>query len=174
MTPGETCALIESPIESDVLLATASEAVILGFHVRPTIQATELAKREEIDIRLYDIIYSAVEDVKAALEGMLEPEIREERQGTVEVREIFRVPKVGVIAGSYVLSGKVSRNDLIKVYREDKLINETKLSSLKRFKEDVREVQTGFECGIGLEGFDDVKIGDIIETFKEVETARTL
>jgi translation initiation factor IF-2 len=160
--------------ESDVLLATASEAVILGFHVRPTIQATELAKREEIDIRLYDIIYAAVADVKSALEGMLEPEIREERTATVEVREVFRVPKAGVIAGSYVLSGRVSRHDLTKVYREDKLIHETKLSSLKRFKEDVREVQTGFECGIGLEGFDDIKVGDIIEAFKEVETARTL
>jgi translation initiation factor IF-2 len=160
--------------ESDVLLATASDAIIIGFHVRPTIQARELAKKEEVDIRLYDIIYSAVDDVRLALEGMLEPEITEELTGTIEVRDTFRVPKVGVIAGSYVLSGKISRNDLTKVYRDDKLLHESRISSLKRFKEDVKEVQTGFECGIGLDGFDDIKVGDIIEAFRQVETARKL
>ena len=132
--------------ESDVLLATASQAIILGFHVRPTIQARELAKKDEIDIRLYDIIYDAVDDVRAALEGMLDPEITEEQAATIEVREVFKVPKIGKIAGCYVLSGKVSRNDLIKVYRQDKLLNDTKIGSLRRFKEDVKEVASGFEC----------------------------
>lgn len=160
--------------ESDILLASASDAIIIGFHVRPTIQARELAKKEHIDIRLYDIIYSAVEDVKSALEGMLDPEIKEELTSTIEVRETFKVPKVGTIAGSYVLSGKASRNDFVRVYRDDKLLNETKISSLKRFKEDVKEVASGFECGIALDGFDDIKVGDIIETYKKVETARHL
>ncbi|MFQ5648486.1 MAG: translation initiation factor IF-2 [bacterium] len=160
--------------ESDILLASASNAIIIGFHVRPTIQARELAKQEEIDIRLYDIIYSAVEEVKAALEGMLDPEITEELTSTIEVRETFKVPKIGTIAGSYVVSGKASRNDFTRVYRNDKLIQETKISSLKRFKEDVREVSSGFECGINLDDFDDIKVGDIIETYRKVETARTL
>ena len=160
--------------ESDVLLATASQAIIIGFHVRPTVQARQLAKKDEIDIRLYDIIYAVVEDVKAALEGLLDPEISEEQAATIEVREVFKVPKIGKIAGCYVLSGKVARTDLIKIYRQDKLLNDTKISSLRRFKEDVKEVASGFECGIGLEGFDDIKNGDIFETYIEVKTARTL
>ncbi len=160
--------------ESDVLLASASNAVIIGFHVRPTVQARELAKKEEIDVRLYDIIYSVVEDVKAALEGMLSPEITEELTATIEVRETFKVPKVGTIAGSYVVSGKASRTDFVRIYREDKRLHETKIASLKRFKEDVKEVASGFECGVGLVGFDDLKIGDIIETYRKIETARKL
>lgn len=160
--------------ESDVLLASASDAIIIGFQVRPTIQAREVAKREEIDIRLYDIIYAAVEDVKSALEGLLEPEITQELTSTIEVRDIFKVPKIGTVAGCYVVSGKASRNDFAKIYRDDKLLNETKLSSLKRFKDDVKEVASGYECGIGLEGFDDIKVGDVIETYKEVKTERKL
>lgn len=160
--------------ESDVLLAAASQAFIIGFHVRPSIQARELAKKEEIDIRLYDIIYATVEDVRLALEGMLDPEITEELTATIEVRSIFKVPKIGTIGGSYVVSGKATRSDLVKVYRDDKLLHETKISSLRRFKEDVKEVASGFECGVGLEGFSDIKVGDIIETYKKVETARTL
>ena len=160
--------------ESDVLFASASQAVIIGFQVRPSIQARELAKKEQIDIRLYDIIYSVVEDVKAALEGMLEPEITDELTATIEVRETFKVPKAGTIAGSYVVSGKATRNDFIRLYRDDKLLHEAKLSSLKRFKEDVKEVAAGFECGIGLKGFDDIKVGDIMETYRKVETARKL
>jgi translation initiation factor IF-2 len=160
--------------ESDVLLASASEAIIIGFQVRPTLQARELAKKEDIDIRLYRIIYDAVADVKSALEGLLEPEISEEITSTIEVRNTFRVPKVGVVAGCYVLSGKVIRNDLAKIYRDDKLITETRIASLKRFKDDVREVTGGFECGIGLDGFDDIKVGDIIETYKQIKTARKL
>jgi len=160
--------------ESDVLLASASNAVIIGFHVRPTVKARELAKKEEIDIRLYTIIYDAVGEVKASLEGLLEPEISEELTATIEVRETFKVPKIGTIAGCYVVSGKLTRSDLVKVYREDKLIHETEISSLKRFKEDVREITSGFECGIGLKGYDDLKVGDILETYKEIETARKL
>lgn len=160
--------------ESDVLLASASQAIILGFQIRPTLKARELAEKQEVDIRLYRVIYDAVEDVKTALEGMLEPEITEEITATLEVRETFRVPKVGTVAGCYVLSGKISRQDFAKVYREDKLIYETKINSLKRFKDDVREVAAGFECGIGLDGFDDLKIGDIIEAYKQVKTRRKL
>jgi len=160
--------------ESDVLLASASEAVIIGFHIRPSTQARELAKKDEVDIRVYNIIYDAVEDVKMALEGMLEPEITQELTATIEVRETFKVPKIGTVAGCYVVSGKVSRSDFVKLFRDDKLLHETKINSLRRFKEDVKEVASGFECGIGLEGFDDIKVGDIIETYVEVETARKL
>ena len=115
-----------------------------------------------------------MEQAKQALEGMLDPEITEEQAATIEVREVFKVPKIGKIAGCYVLSGKVSRNDLIKVYRQDKLLNDTKIGSLRRFKEDVKEVASGFECGIGLDGFDDIKNGDILETYITIKTARTL
>ncbi len=160
--------------ESDVLLATASQAIIIGFQIRPTLNARELAEKENIDIRLYKVIYDAVDDVKSALEGLLEPEVTEDVTSTVEVRETFKVPKMGLIAGCYVLSGKVLRNDLTKVFRDDKLLNESKIGSLKRFKDDVREVAAGFECGIGLDGFDDIKVGDILETYKQVKTARKL
>ncbi len=160
--------------ESDVLLASASQAIIIGFQVRPSLQARELAEKENVDIRLYRVIYDAVEDVRAALEGMLEPEVTEELTGTLEVRQVFKVPKVGTVAGCYVVSGKVSRNDLTRIYREDKLLNESKITSLKRFKDDVKEVAAGFECGVGIEGFDDIKVGDIIETYKLVTTARKL
>lgn len=160
--------------ESDVLLATASQAIIIGFQIRPALKARDLALKEKIDIRLYSVIYDAVEDVKSALEGLLEPEVKEEITATIEVREIFKVPKVGVVAGCYVLSGKVLRNDLTKIFREDKFLYESKISSLKRFKEDVKEVTAGYECGIGLDGFDDMKVGDIIEAYKRVKVARKL
>ena len=160
--------------ESDVLLASASKAIIIGFNVRPTVQARELAKKEEIDIRLYDVIYAVAEDIRAALEGMLDPEITDELTSTIEVRETFKVPKVGTIAGSFVVSGKASRSDFARIYRDDKLLYETKISTLKRFKEDVREVQSNFECGICLDGFDDIKVGDVIETYRKIETARKL
>ncbi|MFQ5636647.1 MAG: translation initiation factor IF-2 [bacterium] len=160
--------------ESDVLLASVSQAIIIGFHIRPSLKARDLSQKENVDIRLYNVIYDAVEDVRSALEGLLDPEISEELIGSVEVRETFKVPKIGTIAGSYVLSGKIARNDLTKVFRDDKLINESKIASLRRFKEDVRDVASGFECGISLEGFDDIKVGDIIETYKKVSTARKL
>ncbi len=160
--------------ESDVLLATASDAIIIGFQVRPTINAREIAKKENVDIRLYKVIYDAITDVRNALEGLLEPTLEEEDLGTVEVRDTFRIPKVGTVAGCYVLSGKISRNDLVRLYREDKLIYEGRLSSLKRFKDDIKEVMAGFECGIGLESFDDIKVNDVMEVYKVIEVKRTL
>jgi len=160
--------------ESDVLLATASGAIIIGFNVRPTTKARELAAKEEVDIRLYEVIYDIINDVKAALEGFLEPTISEELVGSAEIRQVFKVPKVGAIAGCQVSSGKINRNDNIKIYRDDRLIHDGKIGSLRRFKEDVREVSAGFECGIGVERFDDIKVNDIIEAYKLVETKRTL
>ena len=160
--------------ESDVLLASASNAIILGFQVRPTVKAREIAKKEKVDIRLYKVIYDAISDIHDALEGLLDPDIEEENLGTVEVRDIFKVPKIGTVAGCYVISGKITRNDIIRLYREDKLIFEGNIASLKRFKEDVKEVVAGFECGIGLEKFNDIKVNDIIESYKIVEVKRTL
>lgn len=160
--------------ESDVLLAAASDAIIFGFHVRATQQAREIAERESVDIRNYKIIYDAVNDVKAALEGMLEPEISEEITSSIAVRETFKVPKAGTVAGCYVQTGKVHRSDSIKLYRNDKLIFEGKIGSLKRFKDDVREVAAGFECGIKLENYDDIHVGDVLDSFQIVKTKRTL
>ena len=160
--------------ESDVLLASASGAIIIGFNVRPTTNARALAAKEETDIRSYNVIYDIVEDVKLALEGFLEPTLSEELVATIEVRETFKVPKVGVIAGCHVVSGTVSRKDKIKLYHEDRLIHDGKIASLKRFKDDVKEVSAGFECGISLERYDDIKINDVIEAYKIVETKRTL
>ncbi|MBN1464257.1 translation initiation factor IF-2 [candidate division KSB1 bacterium] len=160
--------------ESDVLLAAASGAIIIGFHVRPSVKARQLAEREKIDIRSYNVIYDIIDDVKAALEGFLEPTLTERNVGTVEVRQTFKVPKVGLIAGSYVVSGRINRNDKVKVYRDDRLIHEGTLSSLKRFKDDVREVASGFECGVGLERYNDLKVSDIIELYEVVAEKRKL
>jgi len=160
--------------ESDVLLASASNAIIIGFNVRPTTKAREMASKENIDIRLYEVIYDIVNDIKSALEGFLAPTISEELTATVEIRQVFKVPKVGNIAGCYVSSGKISRSDRVKVYRDDRLIHDGQLSSLKRFKDDVREVATGFECGLALANYDDIKVSDIIEAYRMVETKRTL
>ncbi|MFZ5518461.1 MAG: translation initiation factor IF-2 [Candidatus Zhuqueibacterota bacterium] len=160
--------------ESDVLLASTSDAIIIGFQVRPTIKAREIASRENIDIRMYKVIYDVLSDVKDALEGLLEPTLEEINLGTVEVRETFKVPKIGTIAGCYVLTGKVTRNDMIRLYREDKLTYEGKLNSLRRFKDDAREVAAGFECGIGLENFDDIKVGDVLETYEIIQVKRKL
>ncbi|HEY4644303.1 MAG TPA: translation initiation factor IF-2, partial [Bacteroidota bacterium] len=160
--------------ESDVLLAAASGAVIVGFHVRPNIKARRLAEQESVDIRLYTIIYDAINDFKKALEGMLEPEIKEEIVATVEVRETFKVPKVGTVAGCYVQDGKVSRNNKVRLVRDGIQIYEGTIASLKRFKDDAREVESGFECGMSLENFSDIKVGDVIEAFKVVEVKRKL
>jgi len=160
--------------ESDVLLAAASDAIVIGFHIRVSPQARAIAEREDVDVRNYKIIYDAVNDVKAALEGLLEPEISEQVTATIEVRKIFRVPKVGTVAGCYVQSGKVTRSDHIRLYRDDKLVFEGKIASLKRLKDDVREVATGFECGIGLENYDDFHEGDALETYQIIKTKRTL
>ncbi|MFQ5798007.1 MAG: translation initiation factor IF-2 [Bacteroidota bacterium] len=160
--------------ESDVLLAAASGAVIVGFHVRPNIKARRLAEQEVVDIRLYSIIYEAINDFQKALEGLLEPEIKEEVVATVEVREIFKVPKVGTVAGCYVQEGKVTRNNKVRLVRDAIQIYEGTIASLKRFKDDVREVESGFECGMSLENFSDIKVGDVIEAFKVVEVKRKL
>ena len=160
--------------ESDVMLASASDAVIIGFQVRPTAGARAAAEREEIDIHTYSIIYDAIEDVRDALEGLLTPEESEKIVGVAEVRELFKVPKMGTIAGSYVTEGRIRRNDTVHLVREGVVVYDGKISSLKRFKDDVREVQKDFECGIGIENYNDIKVGDQIEAFEIVETKRKL
>ncbi len=160
--------------EGDVLLAEASGSVILGFHVRPNPKAKELASQKRVEIRIYSIIYDLFSDVKNALEGMLKPLVTEELLGTAEVRALFRVPKMGTIAGSYVQSGKVIRNALLKVVRDGIEIYQGKLNSLKRLKDDAKEVVSGYECGIGIENFNDFKENDIIEVFEYKETQRKL
>jgi len=160
--------------EGDVLLAAASKAIIIGFHVRPNTNARKLSETEKVDIRLYNIIYDAINEVKSALEGMLSPVLSEEVVATVEVREVFKVPKVGTVAGCYVLDGKIDRKNKIRLFRDGIAIYEGELSSLKRFKDDVREVEKGFECGIGIANFNDIKVGDIIESYKVIETKKKL
>ncbi|MDR1686213.1 MAG: translation initiation factor IF-2 [Desulfovibrio sp.] len=160
--------------ESDVLLASASEAIIIGFNVRPSSKARELAEQEKVDIRFYDIIYKLVEDVRGAMEGMLAPVEREVFLGTAEVRELFTVPKIGVIAGCLVADGKIVRNAGLRLLRDGVVVHNGKVSSLRRFKDDVREVVKGYECGIGIDNFNDLKVGDVIETFETVEEAATL
>jgi len=160
--------------ESDVLLAAASDAVIIGFNVTIESRARELSKNEKVDIRLYDVIYEAEANIKQALEGMLSPEVSERFVGLAEVRDIFKIPKVGVVAGCYVKEGRFNRKDKIRLTREGKVIFSGNILSLKRFKEDAREVKEGFECGIGIENFNDIKVGDLLEAIEIVETARTL
>lgn len=160
--------------ESDILLASASKAIIIGFNVRPTAKIKDVAEHENVDIRFYDIIYKLVDDIKSAMAGLLAPVQREVYLGQAEVRETFSVPKVGVIAGSYVADGKIVRNAGARLLRDGVVVYTGKISSLKRFKDDAREVVKGNECGVGLENFNDVKVGDIIETFETVEEAATL
>ena len=161
-------------VENDVSLASASNAIIIGFHVRPTAKAMALAEQEKVDIRKYNIIYDAVADIRAAMEGMLAPELSEETIGTVEVREVFKVPKIGLIAGCYVKSGKVIRGESAHVIRDGVILHSGKITSLKRFKDDAKEVDAGYECGIGIENYLDVQVGDIFEVFVIKETARNL
>jgi translation initiation factor IF-2 len=160
--------------ESDVLLATASDAIILGFQVRPSIQARKLSEKEEIDIRLYSVIYKAIEEIKDAMEGMLSPDIEENIVGTVEVRETFKISKVGTIAGCFVTDGQINRNSQIRLIREGIVIYSGSLGSLKRFKDDVKEVKNGYECGLNIDKYNDIKVGDVVEAFEEVEVARKL
>jgi translation initiation factor IF-2 len=160
--------------ESDVLLAAASNAIIVGFQVRPSLSARKLAEKEEIDIRLYSIIYNAIEEIKAAMEGMLSPEVKEEIVATLEIREIFKVTKVGTVAGCYVKEGKITRNTSVRVIRDGIVIYTGELGSLKRFKDDVKEVVGGYECGLNINNFNDIKIGDIVEGYQEVEVKKTL
>jgi translation initiation factor IF-2 len=160
--------------ESDVLLASASNAIIVGFQVRPSLSARKLAEKEQIEIRSYSIIYQAIEEIKAAIEGMLSPEIEEKITSNIEIREVFKISKVGTIAGCYVLDGKISRNTRIRIIRNGIVVHTGKLGSLKRFKDDVKDVSAGFECGLNIENFNDIKEGDIIEGFEEVEIKRKL
>ena len=158
--------------ESDVLLAATAGAIIIGFHVRPDANARAVASREGVDIRLYNIIYEAVEDVKAALEGMLQPEEREVVIGVAEVRQLFRVPRVGVVAGCQVTEGVLDRRHPVRVVRDGVQVYQGEMASLKRFKDDATEVREGFECGLTLSNYNDVKIGDIIETYEMREKPR--
>ncbi len=152
--------------ESDVLLAAASNAIIIGFNVRPDVKAQAVAEREKVDIRLYTVIYDAVADIRAAMEGLLEPTLKEKPLGRAEVRQIFNIPKVGVVAGCFVSDGVVSRSAAgARLIRDNVVVHEGKLGSLKRFKDDVKEVQSGYECGISLENFNDIKPGDVIEAY---------
>lgn len=160
--------------ENDVLLAAASQAVIVGFHVRPDLRARELAAREKVDIRLYTVIYEAQEEIKKALEGLLAPEIKEKVTGTVEVRQVFKISKVGTVAGCYVASGSVRRTDKIRLIRDGVVVYDGKIEALKRFKDDAREVAEGFECGIKIENFNDVKVGDTLECYELQSVARKL
>jgi translation initiation factor IF-2 len=160
--------------ESDVLLASASNAIIVGFQVRPTTSARKLAETEEIDIRLYSIIYDAINELKAAMEGMLAPEFVEKVSCNIEIRDVFNITKVGTIAGCYVLDGKVNRNTKVRVIRDGIVIHTGALGSLKRFKDDVKEVATGYECGLNIDGFNDIKIGDIIEGYEMMEVKAKL
>jgi translation initiation factor IF-2 len=155
------------------MLASASNAVVIGFNVRPNAEARALAEREGVDIRTYRVIYQLTDDIRQALVGMLAPERREEVLGEAEVRALFRASRLGVIAGCYVTSGVIRRNAQVRVVREGTVIYETTIASLKRFKDDVREVQESFECGILLEGFNDVKEGDVLEAFETQEIERT-
>jgi translation initiation factor IF-2 len=151
--------------ETDVLLAAASNAIIIGFNVRPERKASELANREKVDVRLHTIIYNVVEEIERAMKGVLEPVIKETYLGTAEVRNTFRIPKVGAIAGCYITDGKITRHAEVRLLRDNVVIYKGKISSLKRFKDDASEVARGYECGIGIQNFNDVKIGDTIEAF---------
>ena len=160
--------------ESDVLLASASDAVIIGFNVRPAGNARTLADKEEIDIRSYSIIYDAINDIKDAMEGMLSPKLKEEITGTAEVRETFKISKIGTIAGCMVTSGKIYRNSGIRLIRDGIVIYTGTLASLKRFKDDAKEVSKGYDCGIQIKNYNDLKNDDIIEAYQEVEVKKKL
>ena len=160
--------------ESDINLALASKAVVIGFNTRADAAARKLAENSGVDIRYYNIIYEAVDDVKAAINGMLAPERKESVVGTVEVRNVFRISKVGTVAGCMVTDGVVRRGSSVRLIRGGVVVHTGELDSLKRFKDDVKEVKQGFECGLSLKGFNDVQVGDQIEVFEVVEVARTL
>jgi translation initiation factor IF-2 len=160
--------------ESDVLLATASQAIVVGFQVRPSAQARKLAEKEEVEIRMYSIIYDAINEVRDAMEGMLSAEVKEEIKGSAEIRETFKISKVGTIAGCMVTDGVIERSNDIRIIRDGVVVYTGKLGSLKRFKDDAKEVRQGFECGLNIEKFNDIKVGDIVEAFGFTEVKRTL
>jgi len=159
--------------ESDIMLASASNAIVIGFSVRPDSNARKLAEKNHVDVRLYRIIYEAIEDIQAAVKGMLKPVVKEVIQGQVEIRQVFKASKLGNIAGSYVLEGKITRNSQVRVIRDGTVVHDSgKIASLKRFKDDVREVTSGYECGILLESYNDLQEGDIIEAYVMEQVAR--
>ena len=160
--------------ESDVLLASASEAIIIGFNVKPTLNARKLSEKEQVDIRFYSIIYDAINDLKDAMEGMLSVKMEEESTGDAEVRETFKISRMGTIAGCMVTSGKIFRNSKVRVVRAEEILFDGKLLSLKRFKDDVKEVAKGYDCGIQINEFNDLQVGDIIQCYQEVEVKRKL
>jgi len=160
--------------ESDILLATASDAIVVGFQVRPSAQARKLAEKEEVEIRMYSIIYDAINEVKDAMEGMLSAEMKEEVKGAAEIRETFKISKIGTIAGCMVTEGLIERNHDVRVIRDGVVVYTGKLGSLKRCKDDAKEVRQGFECGLNIENFNDIKVGDIVEAYEMVEVKRTL
>jgi translation initiation factor IF-2 len=160
--------------ETDVLLAAASDAIIIGFRVRPNVNAKKLAEKEDLDVRFYSVIYHVLEDVEKALEGMLSPELHEESLGSLEIRQIFKVPKIGNVGGCYMLEGKMFRDSKVRLLRDGVQIYEGQLAALKRFKDDVKEVDAGYECGMSLKNYDDIKVGDIVEAYKIVEKKRKL
>ena len=160
--------------ESDILLASASDAIVIGFQVRPSAGARKLAEKEEIDIRLYSIIYKAIEEIKEAMEGMLSPELKEQIVGTAEIRETFKITKFGTIAGCYVTDGRINRNHQVRIIREGIVVYSGELGSLKRFKDDVKEVKNGYECGLNISNYNDIRVGDVVEAYEEVEVNRKL
>ena len=160
--------------ESDVLLASASDAIIIGFNVRPMGNARQIADKEEIDIRMYSIIYAAINDLKDAMEGMLSPEMKEEITGTAEIRETFKISKIGTIAGCMVISGKIYKDSGIRLIREGVVVYTGELSSLKRFKDDAKEVAKGYDCGMQIKNYNDIKENDVIECFREVAIKKKL
>jgi len=160
--------------ESDITLAAASDAIIIGFQVRPSLAARKEAEKEGVDIRLYSIIYDAIEEVTAAMEGMLSPEIKEEVTANIEVREVFKITKVGTVAGCMVKDGKVKRSNKVRLVRDGIVIYTGELDSLKRFKDDVKEVTSGYECGLSIKNFNDIKVGDVVEAFEEIEVKKKL
>ena len=160
--------------ESDVLLAAASNAIIIGFNVRPVSGAESLADKENVDIRTYTIIYKAIEDIQAAMSGLLDPELKDEDTGKAEIREVYKISGVGSVAGCYVTSGKIFRNSKVRIVRDGIIIQECEILALKRFKDDVKEVNSGFECGMSFVNYNDIKVGDVIEAYIQKEVKREL
>ena len=157
-----------------MLLASASEAIIIGFNVRPTDSARKISEKEQVDIRSYSIIYDAINDLKDSMEGLLSPDMKEEIIGSAEVRDTFKISKLGTIAGCMVISGKITRNSGIRVIREENIIFDGKLSSLKRFKDDAKEVVKGYDCGLQIIDFNDVQVGDLIESYEQIAVRKKL
>ena len=160
--------------ESDVMLASASDAIIVGFQVRPSASARRLAEAEGVELRMYSIIYNAIEEIKAAMEGLLEPTVEEKVLGNLEIKEVFKISRVGTVAGCMVTDGKIYRNAKVRIVREGIVVYTGELESLKRFKDDVKEVVNGQDCGLNIKDYNDIKVGDVIEAYEEVSIQRTL